>query len=351
MSWEQYTDLANIIFNTAAENLALMLNQEVTVQAPESNEFDALSSAVGTDAEPFGAGTPKIAIFTKLSGESDTDQIFILTNQQAKYLANTMLGNTDAEANDEPLDELQSSAVGEIFSQILNASVTKVSSAVSQELTVSSPTVLPFSEDSIRENCPQFLALSFLQLSYPFAIEDGTPFSIIQWVSTEEAAALAAAKDASAPGSVDTELSQSAIDEIMANVEAGGGEPISHSSVMDAKTMATNPVTVQPVQFSSFENQPDMSGEENRNLELVMDVKLSLTVQLGEAEMPIKQVLELTRGSVVELDRIAGEPVDLYANGKLIARGEVVVIEDNFGLRITSIVSPQERLLELAEKF
>ena len=75
-----------------------------------------------------------------------------------------------------------------------------------------------------------------------------------------------------------------------------------------------------------------------------MDVKLQLTVELGRAVLPIKKVLELTRGSIIELEKVAGEPVELYANGKLIAYGEVVVIEDNFGLRITSITNPDERL-------
>jgi flagellar motor switch protein FliN/FliY len=85
-------------------------------------------------------------------------------------------------------------------------------------------------------------------------------------------------------------------------------------------------------------------GEENRNLALVMDVSLGLTVELGKTTLPIKEILELTRGSVIELQRVAGEAVDLMANGKLIAKGEVVVIEDNFGLRITSIISPEDRL-------
>ena len=78
-----------------------------------------------------------------------------------------------------------------------------------------------------------------------------------------------------------------------------------------------------------------------------MDIKLKLTVELGRTELSIKKVLELARGSVIELDKIAGEPVELLANGKLIAHGEVVVIEDNFGLRITSILSPDHRLKNL----
>ena len=89
-------------------------------------------------------------------------------------------------------------------------------------------------------------------------------------------------------------------------------------------------------------------GEANKNLSILMDIKLQLTVELGRAELPIKKVLELTRGSIIELEKVAGEPVELYANGKLVAHGEVVVIEDNFGLRITSITEPEERLKGLS---
>lgn len=104
------------------------------------------------------------------------------------------------------------------------------------------------------------------------------------------------------------------------------------------------PVTVQSVKFASFENMEQVQGETNKNLDLLMDIKLQLTVELGRTELPIKKVLELTRGSIIELEKVAGEPVELYANGKLVAHGEVVVIEDNFGLRITSITDPDERL-------
>ena len=104
-------------------------------------------------------------------------------------------------------------------------------------------------------------------------------------------------------------------------------------------------VTVQPVQFGSLESSVPVSpAYDNSNLNLMLDIKINLHVELGRTTMNIKEILELGRGTVLELDRLAGEPVDLFANGKLIARGEVVVIEDNFGLRVTNIVSPQERL-------
>lgn len=105
-----------------------------------------------------------------------------------------------------------------------------------------------------------------------------------------------------------------------------------------------NTVTVQPVQFASFEDLDQVQGPQNQNLNILLDVKLQLSVELGKAELPIKKVLELTKGSIVSLNKAAGEPVELYANGKLIAYGEVVVIEDNFGLRITHITDPVKRL-------
>lgn len=107
------------------------------------------------------------------------------------------------------------------------------------------------------------------------------------------------------------------------------------------------PVTVQPVRFGSFEDLSQAQGESNKNLDILMDIKLQLTVELGRTELPIRKVLELTRGSIIELEKVAGEPVELYANGKLVAHGEVVVIEDNFGLRITSITDPEDRISNL----
>ena len=103
-------------------------------------------------------------------------------------------------------------------------------------------------------------------------------------------------------------------------------------------------VTVQPIQFTSFEDLDQTQGPPNQNLNILLDVKLQLTVELGRTELPIKKVLDLTKGSIITLNKAAGEPVELFANGKLIALGEVVVIEDNFGLRITHITDPAKRL-------
>ena len=121
------------------------------------------------------------------------------------------------------------------------------------------------------------------------------------------------------------------------------------SSVNINDIQEETPVTVQPVKFASFDEEENIHGKENRNLDLLMNVNLQMSVELGRTELPFKKVLELTRGSIISLDKLAGEPVELFANGKLVAFGEVVVIEDNFGLRITSIAAPEERLKTVHE--
>jgi flagellar motor switch protein FliN/FliY len=82
-------------------------------------------------------------------------------------------------------------------------------------------------------------------------------------------------------------------------------------------------------------------------MEILMDIPLEISVELGRKRMVVRDIVELISGSIIEIDKAAGEPVDVLVNGKLVARGEVVVIEDNFGVRITEILSPQERLQRL----
>lgn len=84
------------------------------------------------------------------------------------------------------------------------------------------------------------------------------------------------------------------------------------------------------------------------NLDMILDVPVTLSLEVGRARIPIRKLLQLSQGSVIELDRSAGEPLDVYANGTLIARGEVVVINEKFGIRLTDVISPAERISKLA---
>jgi flagellar motor switch protein FliN/FliY len=102
---------------------------------------------------------------------------------------------------------------------------------------------------------------------------------------------------------------------------------------------------VEKAVFSSFDQT--LSPKSGRNLDLLLDIPLQLTVELGRTKKQIRDILELGSGSIIELDALAGEPVDILVNNKLIARGEVVVIDENFGVRVTDIISPAERIARL----
>lgn len=101
------------------------------------------------------------------------------------------------------------------------------------------------------------------------------------------------------------------------------------------------PVEVQPAEFQALERQP--TTPQPRSLDLLMDVPVGVSVELGRTRMLIRDIVQLGPGSIVQLDKLAGEPVELLVNERLVARGEVVVIDENFGFRVSQIVSPEER--------
>ena len=104
----------------------------------------------------------------------------------------------------------------------------------------------------------------------------------------------------------------------------------------------------QEVQTPDFEDLKDETNEAvSRDIDFLLDIPVEITVQLGTSRMLIKELLQLGQGSVVELDKLAGEPMEILANSRLIARGEVVVVNEKFGVRLTDIISPSERLTRL----
>jgi flagellar motor switch protein FliN len=102
----------------------------------------------------------------------------------------------------------------------------------------------------------------------------------------------------------------------------------------------------QPKVFSELSSEPAAGGAPGR-IDMILDIPVQLTVELGRARIPIRNLLQLAQGSVVELDRLAGEPMDVLVNGCLIAQGEVVVVNDKFGIRLTDVIAPDERLRRL----
>ena len=116
-----------------------------------------------------------------------------------------------------------------------------------------------------------------------------------------------------------------------------------------ASEVATAIEQAAPAQFANFAASAPASGTAGNDLNMILDIPVQLTVELGRTRIPIKHILQLAQGSVVELETLAGEPMDVLVNGYLIAQGEVVVVNEKFGIRLTDIVTPSERMRRLSK--
>ncbi|MBX3600177.1 MAG: flagellar motor switch protein FliN [Rubrivivax sp.] len=125
----------------------------------------------------------------------------------------------------------------------------------------------------------------------------------------------------------------------LAESQGGGGTEVASEVAAPAETVA-------PAAFTNF--TPTSTTGAGNDLNMILDIPVQLTVELGRTRIPIKHILQLAQGSVVELETLAGEPMDVLVNGYLIAQGEVVVVNDKFGIRLTDIVTPSERMRRLS---
>jgi flagellar motor switch protein FliN len=145
--------------------------------------------------------------------------------------------------------------------------------------------------------------------------------------------------------SADPNNEMSAEDQMAAEWAAALAETKGGNEVASEVTDAAE--SVAPAEFTKFSNTP--VGPAGNDLNMILDIPVQLTVELGRTRIPIKHILQLAQGSVVELETMAGEPMDVLVNGFLIAQGEVVVVNDKFGIRLTDIVTPSERMRRLSK--
>lgn len=341
------SEMTGIAMGAAGSTLGILVGKEIEIAPPTVTEYGNLAEM----DIPFGDAAKTMILVQFVKGLYST-ALYIVKNADARKLAEMMLGSSEEAAGDE-LTDLQQGAVGELMNQMMNAAATGLASVMHEAVEINNPEVLPYSSDALAQSLPQILAEPFTATHLQLQADSEIILEMVELrVSSElkNQVAMLMSMDAT-QAAPDAELDALDAATISASAPSDHQEPAMAGTPARGRVgggggggMQVDPVTVRPVEFGSFDHQPSVYGEENKNLSLVMDVTLNLSVELGKTELSIKDVLELTRGSVIELERVAGEPVDLMANGKLIAKGEVVVIEDNFGLRITSIISPAERL-------
>lgn len=137
--------------------------------------------------------------------------------------------------------------------------------------------------------------------------------------------------------------SESADATTMDDWSAALNEQSQEDALADNSALAAQNATASV--FEEFTNEE--AGQAHRNMDFIMDIPVQMTVELGRTKIPIKNLLQLAQGSVVELDGLAGEPMDVFVNGCLIAQGEVVVVNEKFGIRLTDVISPSERIRKL----
>jgi flagellar motor switch protein FliN len=274
-------------------------------------------------------------------GKAEEEQtLFLMSSANLQQLALQHL-EQDPASGTLPVTEPQMTAFGSALKAMVthwNNTLASRYNAIPHKL--AAPEVADYDKDFLPALCPWLTTGPFYEMTWSITGLSTGPIILYQlWQQAEADKLLGLANQSPPPAATTPEPKPHA----SAPPPVVAAAPVPVSSTQASATVA-EPITVQPVQFSSLDQHTSLSGEANKNLDLVLDITLNLSVELGKTQLSIKEVLELTRGSVIELDRIAGEPVDLYANGKLIAKGEVVVIEDSFGLRITSISSPSDRL-------
>jgi flagellar motor switch protein FliN/FliY len=261
------------------------------------------------------------------------EHLFIMTEDTAKAIASL----TTKEENI-ALDGVAMSVIAETISQMVGTEITALSGRTGNKSVASAP---PEAANIPKAAVP-LPSGNFTVAAYDVSIGGGAPQTIWEvfgpTVAQELAASLRGAQASSAGG---------------LGGGFGGGAPFNAppSSGMNGGFGAQptggygQPSSIRPVHFPDLNNPAH--PREHGNIGLLMDVYMEMTVELGRTKKLIKEILTMGEGTIIELDKLAGEPVDILVNQKLIAKGEVVVIDENFGVRVTEIVSPQERLPEV----
>ncbi|WP_042160487.1 flagellar motor switch phosphatase FliY [Paenibacillus gorillae] len=357
-------EIGNITFGSAATALSTLLGKKVDITTPEVTFIrrDQLS-----DEFP----KPHVAVSVQYVDGFEGINSLVIKTKDAQVIADLMLGG-EGEVTAQELNEIHISAVQEAMNQMMGSSATSMSTIFNRFVNISPPGIDILDVDS-GDGMGQLPPVDiFIKISFRLMIGDLIDSTIMQLLPVSFAKQMVstlmgggAEEPASAPAPAAAPPSPQ---QPVAQQQAPAAHTQGHMQAAAASQMQQPPsyyempaqpqgpqtygdpmnrgVNVQPVQFANFNQQPYVNTDET-NLNLLLDIPLKVTVELGRTQKQIKDILELSQGSIIELDKLAGEPVDILVNNKLIAKGEVVVIDENFGVRVTDIVSQWDRIQKL----
>ncbi|WP_028782796.1 flagellar motor switch phosphatase FliY [Thalassobacillus devorans] len=344
-------EIGNISFGSSATALSSLLNQKVEITTPTTMVIDRTQLN-----EEFPK--PNVAIKVTYTDGFSGDNLLIIRAKDAAIIADLMLGG-DGTSPSEDLKDIHLSAVQEAMNQMMGSAATSMSTVFEKRVDISPPVidVLGIPEDEGLGYIPDENIL--VKVSFHLKVGNLIDSNIMQLLPYQFAKELVNRLFNPAYQEKHTRDHQIAAQEQISPPVLNADEKKYFSrstaphktSKQGAQLLGRNghPNTdadIQSAQFSDFGNNQSISTEQ-KNLDMLLDIPLKVTVELGRAKRTIKDILELSSGSVVELDKLAGEPVDIHVNNKLIAQGEVVVIDENFGVRVTDILSPEDRLKKI----
>lgn len=352
-------EISNISMGTAATTLFSLVNRKVEISTPVvafANWSDIC------DAYEKPCVFIRIAYTVGLDGSN----ILVLKEHDVKVITDLMMGG-DGTNTDGELGELHLSAICEAMNQMMGSAATSLSSMLNKTIDISPPhaDLIDLQENVDEGTIDEFLKNPFVKISFKMEIGDLVNSTIMQLYPISFAKEMCASitqnmeQDAAAnasatpqpeakpepqptpqPAPQQTMQSQPMMGQAMQGQPMMGqpvqGQPMMGQPMM-SQPMMGQPVNVQPAQFQPF--MGDLSAAfQKENIDLIMDVPLEVTVELGRTSKSIQEILDFAPGTIIELNKIAGEPIDVLVNGKYVAKGEVVVIEESFGVRITEII-------------
>ena len=323
-----FKNLLQSTVESQSSNLSMVTSKSVIIGAPnvDLRNKEKLLGELANDLVEI-----KVDFTEGLVG----DHSYIINTKLATSLAGFIMGQTGVELNEAAL-----SGVAEAISNIAGTTVTTIGNQLNQTVMIS-----PADCHKIAKNGMHFPSGdNFVKVEYSISIEGEKPSTLIELyaLSTVKEIVARSAGDGVATGQPGVQGNQ-VVDNI-ATVPSGSGQT-DNEQLLSGFSNMMGPPNVQAVQFPNL--QTNNPSYDQGNIGLLMDVFMEMTVELGRTKKLIKDILGIGEGTIIELDKLAGEPGDILVNHKLIAKGEVVVIDENFGVRVTEIVSPMERMSDL----
>lgn len=343
-------EIANISMGTSATTLYSLVNKKVNITTPVVSM--AKWENLMEDYEK-----PCVFIQIKYTSGLDGANILILREHDVKVITDLMMGG-DGTNTDGELTELHLSAISEAMNQMMGSSATSLSSMLGRMVDISPPeaSLLNLVEQKKPSDIAPFLEGTFVKIEFRMQIEDLVDSTIMQLYPVDFARSLyqmfIGNQEMESPASepvkdpapepapyIPPKVAPTPAPQPMGYGTPQMGMPQMGMPQMNMQQPQQN-LNIQPAQFQSF-NQSCAAMPTQENIGLIMDVPLEVTVELGRTKKSIAEILDFAPGTIIELNKIAGEPVDVLVNGKFVAKGEVVVIEESFGIRVTEIVNNQ----------